>query len=161
MGPRINIGVGDLAVSGEVGTELVTHSLGSCVGVIIHDPVARVGGLLHLMLPESSLNPDRARRQPGVFADSGLPVLFKTAYSLGAQKGRLRTIVVGGSQVLDQGGHFNIGKRNYAAVRRLLYRNNVLVAAEDVGGTVNRTVGLIVGTGEVWIKTNGAGMRNL
>ncbi len=152
---RINVGVGDLALSDKPEMEIVTHSLGSCIGVLIYDRVAAVGGLLHLMLPDSNLNKDRARRQPGVFADTGIPRLFRTAYQMGAKKGRIRTYVVGGSQVMDEGGHFNIGKRNYAAVRKIFWRNNVLIDKEDVGGRVNRTVGLVVSDGRVWMKVNG------
>lgn len=161
MGEKIIVGVGDLSVSNKPGVELVTYSLGSCIGVLIHDPVARVGGLLHLMLPDSKLNSARARKQPGVFADTGVPLLFRSAYSLGAKKGRLRVVVVGGSQVMDASGHFNIGKRNYAAVRKLFWRNNVLVDREEVGGNVNRTVGLDVSTGRIWMKTNGAEVKTL
>ncbi len=155
MGKKIIVGVGDLAVSDNRDAELVTYSLGSCIGVVIHDAVAGVGGLLHLMLPNSSLNPERAKRQPAVFADTGLPLLFKSAYKLGAKKGRLRVVVVGGSQVMDSSGYFNIGKRNYTAVRKIFWRNNVLVDKEDVGGNVNRTVTLEMATGRVWVKTNG------
>ncbi len=155
MGKKIIVGVGDLAVTDNRDAELVTYSLGSCIGVAIHDPVAGVGGLLHLMLPNSSLNPERAKRQPAVFADTGLPMLFKSAYQLGAKKGRLRVVVVGGSQVMDSSGYFNIGKRNYTAVRKIFWRNNVLVDKEDVGGNVNRTVTLEMATGRVWVKING------
>jgi chemotaxis protein CheD len=155
LGKKIIVGVGDLAVTDNRDAELVTYSLGSCIGVAIHDPVAGVGGLLHLMLPNSSLNPERAKRQPAVFADTGLPMLFKSAYQLGAKKGRLRVVVVGGSQVMDSSGYFNIGKRNYTAVRKIFWRNNVLVDKEDVGGNVNRTVTLEMATGRVWVKING------
>jgi chemotaxis protein CheD len=158
---RITIGVGDLAVSKNPEAELVTFSLGSCLGVVIYDKLAKVGGLLHLMLPDSALNPARAAKQPGVFADTGLPTLFKQAYGLGAAKNRLRVVVVGGSQVMDESGHFNIGQRNYAAVRKIFWRNNVLVDAEEVGGRVNRTVGLEVKTGRVWLKINSAEMKEL
>jgi chemotaxis protein CheD len=161
LGERITIGVGDVAVSNNPEAELVTFSLGSCVGVVIHDKVARVGGLLHIMLPDSALNPERAAKQPAVFADSGLPLMFKNAYALGAIKSRLRVVVVGGSQVMDETGRFNIGQRNYAAVRKLFWRNNVLVDAEDVGGRVNRTVGLQMSTGRVWLKINSAEMKEL
>lgn len=161
MPKRITVGVGDLAVSNDPDAVLVTHSLGSCIGVLVFDPQVKVGGLLHLMLPESSLNLDRAKREPGVFADTGLPVLFRSAYQYGAKKGRMRVVVVGGSQVMDESGHFNIGKRNYAAVRKILWRNNVLVDKEDVGGNVNRTVGLLVGSGDMWLKTNGGAQTPL
>lgn len=161
MPQKITVGVGDLAVSDKPDAEIVTYSLGSCIGVLIHDPAAHVGGLLHLMLPDSQLNPQRATSQPAVFADTGLPLLFKTAYAMGAKKGRLRVVVVGGSQVMDSAGHFNIGKRNYAMVRKIFWRNNVLVDAEEVGGNVNRTVGLRVATGEVWAKINGTEIKKL
>lgn len=161
MPERVTIGVGDLAVSKNTEAELVTFSLGSCLGVIIYDRLAKVGGLLHLMLPDSALNAVRAAKQPGVFADTGLPMLFKNAYALGAAKNRLRVVVVGGSQVMDESGHFNIGQRNYAAVRKIFWRNNVLVDAEEVGGRVNRTVGLEIKTGRIWLKINSAEMKEL
>lgn len=151
---RITVGVGDLAVSDRKGSEVVTFSLGSCLGVVIHDPDAKVAGLLHLMLPDSNLNLARAQKQPGVFADTGLPRLFRSAYEMGANKRRLRVVLVGGGQVMDEAGRFNIGKRNYTAVRKILWRNNVLIDAEDVGGSVNRTVGVEVESGRVWLKTN-------
>lgn len=158
---RVTVGVGDLAVSNKDGDEIITFSLGSCVGVAIWDRAVKVGGLLHIMLPESKLNLQRAQKQPGVFADTGLPLLFKNCYKLGAKKNRIRVVVVGGSQVMDTAGHFNIGKRNYTAVRKMFYRNNVLVDAEDVGGNVNRTLALNVSTGKVWIKINGREVREL
>ena len=119
---RVTVGVGDLAVSNKEGDEIITFSLGSCVGVAIWDRQVKVGGLLHVMLPESKLNPQRAQKQPGVFTDTGLPLLFKSCYKLGAQKNRIRVVVVGGSQVMDSAGHFNIGKRNYTAVRKMFYK---------------------------------------
>lgn len=160
-GPRITVGVGDLAVSNQKGHEIVTHSLGSCLGVLIYDQAAAVGGLLHLMLPDSNLNLERAAKQPAVFADTGLPLLFKSAYALGAKKGRMRVVVVGGSQLLDESGRFNIGQRNYAAVRKIFWRNNVLIDVEDVGGQVNRTVGLEIGSGRVWMKVNSGEIKFL
>ena len=155
------MGVGDLALSANKNTEIVTFALGSCLGVAIHDPVAGVGGLLHLMLPDSGLDPERAGRQPAMFADTGLALLFREAYRRGASKGRLRVVVVGGSQMMDENGYFNIGARNYAAVRRLFWRNNVLISAEHVGGTVNRTLGLDVGSGRAWVKINSNEVRDM
>lgn len=144
-----------MAVASGNGTELVTHSLGSCLGVAIYDPVARVGGLLHAMLPDSSLNPKRARKNPEAFVDTGLPRLFKAAYALGAEKRRIKVVIAGGAQVVRGAGVFGIGKRNYAAARKMLWRNNVLVHAEDVGGSISRTVYLSVGAGEVRLTLGG------
>jgi chemotaxis protein CheD len=153
--------VGDVAVSDDTSKEIVTFSLGSCIGVVLYDPKVKVAGLLHIMLPDSNLNLERAAKQPAVFADTGLTILFRSAYGLGAKKGRMRVVLVGGSQVMDATGHFNIGKRNYTAVRKIFWRNNVLVDAEDVGGNVNRTVGIDVATGQVWVKTNGMEVKAL
>jgi chemotaxis protein CheD len=155
------VGVSDMKVSDDMEALLVTYSLGSCIGVAIYDAVARVGGLLHYMLPESSLDPEKAKKNPCMFADTGIPALFKAAYKLGAKKQRLKVIVVGGSQILDQKGFFNIGKRNETAVRKMFHRNNVIVDYTDVGGVVNRTIKLAVDNGDIWLKVSGKGEKKL
>lgn len=155
------VGVGDMKVSDEADAILATYSLGSCVGVCIYDPTARVGGLLHYMLPESSIDEVKARQAPFMFGDTGIPLLFKEAYRLGAVKNRLRVIVVGGAEILDQKGFFNIGKRNCAVLRKLFWKNNVMIDFEDVGGNVNRTLKLEVATGTTWLKTSGNGIRRI
>jgi chemotaxis protein CheD len=152
---QIVVGVADMKVSNQQEQVLVTHALGSCIGVAIYDPVARVGGILHFMLPESSLDPAKGQENPFMFADTGLPRLFRECYSLGAQKVRLLVKVAGGSQVLGNQEHFQIGRRNYAALRKIFLKNNVLINKEDVGGTKARTLFLEVGTGNVWIKVMG------
>jgi chemotaxis protein CheD len=158
---RIIVGVADMKVSNHSESTLITYSLGSCIGVVVYDGVARVGGLLHFMLPESHIDPEKARRNPWMFADTGIPLLFKEAYKYGAEKGRLVVKIAGGSQIMDDKGFFNIGKRNYAAMRKIFWRNNVLITAEDVGGMINRTVRLEMATGKVWMKTSGEGEREL
>ena len=155
------VGVSDMKVSDDVEALLVTYSLGSCIGVAIYDAVARVGGLLHYMLPESSLDLEKAKKNPCMFADTGIPALFKAAYKLGAKKQRLKVIVVGGSQILDQKGFFNIGKRNETAVRKMFHRNNVIIDYTDVGGVVNRTIKLAVDNGDVWLKVSGKGEKKI
>jgi chemotaxis protein CheD len=160
MGHRNNdmnivVGVADMKVSNDPDGILVTYSLGSCIGIAVHDPVAGVGGILHFMLPGSKLDQDKARQKPFMFADTGIPRLFKSAYELGAMKNRMRVVVVGGSQVLDQEGFFNIGKRNQLAVRKIFHRNNVMVDYSDVGGNSNRTLRLAVKDGRTSLKVSG------
>ena len=154
---KLIVGVADMKLSRSPDDSIVTFSLGSCVGVVLHDPVARVGGLLHFMLPESSLSPEKAAANPCMFADTGIPALFREAYRLGASKERIVVKVAGGSQVLDPNNMFNIGKRNVIAMRKIFWQNGVLMGATALGGTVNRTVTLHVGTGEVHVKTSGQG----
>ena len=155
------VGVSDLEVSDDSESVLVTYSLGSCIGITVYDPVARVGGMLHFMLPESNLDPVKAQKTPYMFADTGIPFLFKNAYKLGAKKQRMKVIVVGGAQVLDQKGFFNIGKRNYMAVRKMFWKNNVMIDYQDVGGSPNRTLKLAVKNGQAWLKVSGQGEREI
>ena len=150
-----------MKVSDDMEALLVTYSLGSCIGVAIYDAVARVGGLLHFMLPESSLDMDKARRNPYMFADTGIPALFKASYQLGAKKQRMKVFVAGGSQVLDQQGFFNIGKRNDMAVRKIFHKNNVFIDYRDIGGNVNRTVRLAIKNGEASMKVSGRGEKQI
>ena len=154
----LTVGVGDCKVSNGAEAVLVTYALGSCIAVAIHDPVAAVGGLLHFMLPESSLNPEKASQNPFMFADTGIPLLFHAAYGLGAEKRRLVVRAAGGAQVMDENGVFNIGKRNYLALRKILWKAGVMVHGEEIGGTTSRTVRLEVGTGRFLIR--GPGMTD-
>jgi chemotaxis protein CheD len=154
---NIVVGVSDMKVSNDSNSTLVTYSLGSCIGITIYDPVVKVGGILHFMLPDSSLDRVKAEKNPYMFADTGIPALFKAAYKLGAKKQRMKVTVAGGSQVLDQKGFFNIGKRNCMAVRKMFWKNNVLIDHEDVGGNSNRTVRLDVTKGQVRMKVSGKG----
>ena len=158
---NIVVGISDMKVSKAPDSVLITYSLGSCIGIAIYDPIVRVGGLLHFMLPESSLDGDKAKRNPSMFADTGIPYLFKGAYDLGAQKERMRVVVVGGSQILDQQGYFNIGKRNHMAVRKIFRENQVMIHYEDIGGNGNRTIKLDVANGIIWIKRSGQEYRKI
>src|SRR5947209_17980073 len=97
----ITVGIAECHVSRDADSSLLTHALGSCVAVAIHDPVAKVSGLLHLMLPESSIDPEKAREKPFMFADTGIPALFHRAYANGAEKKRLTVRLIGGAQVMD------------------------------------------------------------
>lgn len=150
-----------MGVSRDQQSGLITYSLGSCIGVAIYDPVAGVGGLLHYMLPESQIDLQKAQKNPFMFADTGIPMLFKEAYRVGASKSRIIVKVAGGSQILDDSGFFNIGKRNYMALRKILWKNNVLIKAEDVGGQVSRTVRMDLATGKVFLRYSGEGEKEL
>ena len=149
------IGIADSRVSADPGVSLVTYSLGSCIGLSIWDPQVRVGGLLHYMLPDSALSAEKAKANPDMFANTGIPKLFRNAFRLGAVKKRLIVKIAGGSQLLDDNGTFNIGKRNYIMLRKIFWKNGVLVDAEDVGGSISRTMRLVLDTGRVTIKTRG------
>lgn len=145
------IGIGDCRVSAGGSDELITYALGSCIGIAVYDPAAQVGGLLHFLLPNSSLDRAKAEANPYLFADSGIPLLFRQAYAQGAKKERLVTRLVGGSQMTVTGGIWNVGEKNTSAARQILSRAGVRIQSEAVGGKAARTVRLHVKTGEMSI----------
>jgi len=146
-----------MLVSAEPDDELVTFALGSCLGVAIHDPVAQVGGLLHAMLPLSASDPERAAANASAFVDTGVPALFRACYEAGARKERIVVKVAGGASPANLGDDdlFQIGSRNMVVLRKLLWKNGVLLKAQDVGGAISRTMTLCVGTGKVMVKSSG------
>ncbi|MDX1950913.1 MAG: chemotaxis protein CheD [Verrucomicrobiota bacterium] len=152
---RVVIGLAEFTATKRLDVVLATYSLGSCLGVAIYDPVARVGGLLHAMLPDSNLDPVKAARQPGMFLDTGLEGLLAAAVKLGASPMRLQVYIAGGAQIMDNSGFFSIGKRNYSACQELLPKLGLTVKAEHVGGLVNRTMYLQMFSGEVFLKVSG------
>jgi chemotaxis protein CheD len=149
------VGVADMVLSNDSSAEIVTHSLGSCLGITIYDPVKKIGGLLHIMLPDSKIDAAKAVSAPYMFVDTGVPRLFHGAYHLGADRSRLIVKVAGGAQLLDQQGIFNIGVRNYDALEKLLAQNGLKTHATDVGGLSSRTVRLDLTNGNVTVKTPG------
>jgi len=134
---------------------LVTYSLGSCIGVTLYDPLQKIGGLIHCMLPLSKVDPERAKEVPYMFVDTGLPLMLQTLINMGANKNRIVAKVAGGAVLLDDNGMFRIGERNHIVVRKLLWKNNILISSEDVGGTIARTVYLQINDGKTIIKSAG------
>lgn len=155
------IGISDCAVTNDSQHSLVTYALGSCIAIAIHDRAANVGGLLHFMLPDSSMNPSKAQANPCVFADTGIPLLFHRAYQAGADKRRLAVYLLGGAQIVNSNDDFNIGKRNHLAARKILWKAGVIVHGEQVGGNTARTVRLEVGTGKIFWRAPGESEREM
>ena len=151
------VGVGDMKVSAMSGDLIITHALGSCLGIAVHDPVACVGGLLHVMLPLSTIDPAKADRNPFMFVDTGFPRLLIDCFKAGAHKQRLEIWVAGGANSQHKEGNdfFQIGKRNLIILRKLLWKDGLLLKSYDVGGSNSRTMSLEIGTGRVMIKSRG------
>jgi chemotaxis protein CheD len=150
--------IADLIISSSVDDVIITYALGSCLGITVFDPVTHVGGLLHLMLPDSTIDAAKAAQNPYMFVDTGVPELFLQAYKAGAQRDRIVVTAAGGACI--QGGeredYFQIGKRNFVMLRKLLWKNSLLLKAHDVGGNISRTMSLEMSTGKVTIKSNGS-----
>jgi chemotaxis protein CheD len=150
---NIVVGVADCRVSSDSSDVLVTYALGSCIAVSIYDPVAHVGGLLHFMLPEAPAEAAQAGKSPYMFADSGIPMMFREAYEKGAEKRRLRVRVAGGAQIMDAQGVFNIGQKNCAAMRKIFWKAGVIVQAEETGGKTARTMRFEMASGRVFLRS--------
>ena len=149
------VGVADLKISDNNVDEIVTYALGSCLGVTAYDPVARVGGMLHVMLPSSAIAPDKAAANPCMFVDSGIPKLFLDCCRAGAVKQRLVVKAAGGACVIgSQDDYFQIGRRNYQMLAEILARHGVPLMAVDVAGNNARTLILEIATGAVRVCTH-------
>jgi chemotaxis protein CheD len=149
----ITISIGGLEVTGDREATLITHGLGSCIAVLTYDPVTKIAGMLHFQLPTSTLSPERAKESPGTFADTGIPLLFERMYALGAKKANIQVKVAGGGNFHGDSGTFDIGKRNYTMMRKIFWKAQVLITAEDCGGNRSRTARLFVDTGQITIQS--------
>ena len=149
------IGISEMAVTDGAEDILITYSLGSCLGISLYDPVVKVGGMIHCMLPLSKVDRDKARDKPAMFVDTGVPALLQQLFELGAKRNRLIVKVAGGARVFDTNDHFKIGERNYTILRKVLWKNSILIDGEEVGGTVARTMSLEMADGTTKIKSKG------
>jgi chemotaxis protein CheD len=149
----INIGIGEWAVSDSSEDLLKTYALGSCVAVLIFDTKLRIAGMIHIALPDSKVDGERARSLPGYFADTGLPIMIEEMKKRGALRGSVWVKLAGGASVMDPGGFFDIGKRNILAAKRILWGSSLGPVAEDTGGNLSRTVSLSVLDGETTISS--------
>lgn len=154
-GNRKLAGIGELVLSDNSADLIVATSLGSCLGVSVYDPKRRIGGMVHAFLPSSQSDPEKAKIKPATYVDTGVSLLLQKLISAGSNKRDLVIAVAGGSAINDANGVFDIGKRNFTVLRKLLWKNNLLLSASDVGGDCSRTVTLYIASGEVWVKKQG------
>ncbi len=148
------VGVGDGLAAASSDFSFVTFALGSCVGLTLWDPVALVGGMLHSQLPVSYQHEARADEHPYLFTDRGVAELLRAVYALGANKSRVVAKIAGCAERAG-GTSFRVGQRNLAVARRVLWKNDIVIAGEDVGGDVPRTLYLDMLTGETRVRSHG------
>jgi chemotaxis protein CheD len=158
---QIVVGMSDCRIGDADGQVLTTYALGSCIGLAVHDAEAGVGGLLHFMLPDSAIDPAGGRENPCKFADTGIPLLLEAVCRRGASKRRLVVAAAGGARMLDPESFFDIGRRNYQAMRKLLWKAGLLLHAEAIGGDRSRTVRLEIGAGRFWMHEAAGEPRDL
>ena len=149
------VGISEMKISNRQDDVLITYSLGSCLGLSLYDPDVKVGGLIHCMLPLSKIDVEKARRTPAMFVDTGVPLLLQELFDKGAKRSRIIAKAAGCGQLLDDKKLFKIGERNYTVLRKILWKNNIMIKSEDVFGQVSRTMSLYLSSGTTTIKSRG------
>ena len=156
MKKELICGVGDIVVTNQPDVLVRTFALGSCVAVIFYSPGLKLAGMAHIALPDSKVNPQRARQKPGYYADTAIETLIRKLKKMGVKKNSQVWIkLIGGANILDKNEKFNIGKRNVLAIKRQLWRYKLGAIAEDVGQDYSRTVTLDMNTGRILITSPG------
>lgn len=161
MPDLIKVGMADYKVSKNP-SNLISYGLGSCVGIAIYDPVTKIGGLAHIMLPDSTQA--RSAENPAKFADTALPRMLDDMIKMGASKIRLFAKIAGGAQMFTFANATDImrvGERNVEAVKTVLKKIDIKIVAEDTGGNYGRTVELKLDTGIYRVKTIDKGEKEL
>ena len=149
------VGIGQMKISDSENTILTAPNLGSCLGIAVYDPEKKIGGMIHCLLPFSKNNPEKAEKEPYHFVDTGLVAMLQEFIRRGCDKSKLLIAVAGGSNINDENKIFEIGAKNYTILKKILWKNNLLLKAEDCGLSISRTVTLNVATGEVLVRSNG------
>jgi chemotaxis protein CheD len=141
-------------VSGEA-QDLITYSLGSCLGVSVFDPVTMVGGLIHCMLPLAKIAESKPNFNPLMFVDTGFTFMLNELFKMGASKKNLVVKAAGCAEFMDPQHYFNIGERNFTVFRKILWKNGIILKNSDVGGKISRTVILRMKTGQTLLRSGG------
>lgn len=150
MSQMHSIGIAGLKVVAQPDTLRTT--LGSCVGVAIYDRVAKIGGMVHVMLPSS----ESGQGDPGKFADTAVDTLLDEVVSAGCKKERLSAKLAGGASMFGPAKANGLGDRNVQAVQERLAKHGVKIVAKEVGGQKGRKMMLTPATGEVEVQIIGA-----
>lgn len=156
-----SIGLGEFHVSNDPHDVLVAFGLGSCLGIGMFDPVTRIGGLIHVVLPEHKVGNDPNNAK---FVDTGIPLLLEKLVAAGAVQSRLVVRMAGGANMLVSpglSGTFDIGTRNTSMAHQVLKKMNLKLQKEEVGGQVGRTVRLYIVDGRMTVRMMGSQERDL
>ena len=161
MAELIKVGMADYKV-GRYPASLISYGLGSCIGIALYDPITKIGGLAHIMLPDSKQA--RSAENLAKFADTCLPIMLEAMIKLGAMKSRMTAKIAGGAQMFaftNSTDIMRVGERNAEAVRAVLRKIDIRLIADDTGGNYGRTVELKLDTGAFKIKTIDKGEKEL
>ena len=161
MPELIKVGMADYKV-GRAPDTLISYGLGSCIGISLYDPQTKIGGLLHIMLPDS--NQSRANENRAKFADTGIPDMLNELIRMGAAKSRMVAKLAGGSQMFafaNASDIMRVGLRNASASKEILKKLSIPIVGEDTGGNYGRTVQIDLSTGVYKVKTIDKGDKEI
>jgi chemotaxis protein CheD len=151
---EIVVSISDMKLTNRARDILVTHALGSCLGLAAFDPAVGVAGLIHCLLPLAR-NDGKADANPFMYVNTGVPQMMRSLFNRGATRENLILKAAGCGRMMHISNQFDTGANNLAALRKLLAVNEMRLAAEDVGGTIPRTMRLFADTGRLVISSCG------
>lgn len=152
----------EMKISSNPVDTLVAFSIGSGIGMTIHDPINGIGGVLNFILPDSTkANGSKSATSPYMFADTGIAAFLEALFQQGAKADNLKIVIAGGAHIMGQTGVFNIGQKNLQALKTSLGNYDVKIHHEAIGGTKSRTISLEIGSGASIIKTFGEGEKRV
>lgn len=157
----VRVGIADLNTV-EAPGKIITVGLGSCIGIAIYDRIKRIGGLAHIMLPDSTQFSNVTN--PMKFADLAIPMLVEKMEKMGSSKRNMKAKIAGGASMFnfsDKNMITDIGSRNGIAVKVALEKAGIPLIAEDIGGNKGRTVTLDADTGAFQIRIVGLGVKDI
>ncbi|HHX59607.1 MAG TPA: chemotaxis protein CheD [Epulopiscium sp.] len=160
-GKTIKVGMADLNIA-KSPDKLMTLGLGSCIGIVLYDPAVKVGGMAHIMLPDSTQIKNNSNLAK--FADTAIGVLINKMTDIGANKSRLVAKLAGGAQMFDfkqTSDIMRVGYRNDIATRKILEELRIPIIADDTGENFGRTIELHTQTGALLIKTINHGTKEI
>ena len=161
MGNSIKVGMADLKVA-KAPDSLITLGLGSCIGLTLYDPVAKVGGMVHYMLPDSTQLKNNSNIAK--FGDTGIKELYRLMIANGASPKRMVAKIAGGAKMFEVSGLSNVGhvgERNAEQAKKVLKELKVPLIAEDTGLNYGRTVELFCENGDFYIKAVGKSNKTI
>ena len=161
MADLIRVGMADYKV-GRAPSTIISYGLGSCIGISLYDPQTKAGGLLHIMLPDSTQA--RPTDNPAKFADTGLPLMLRDVLELGASRSRLVAKIAGGAQMFafaNATDIMRVGARNAEAAKKILKELNIRLLSEDTGGNYGRKVQIDLNDGVYKVKTIDKGEKEI
>jgi len=159
---RTAVNFSEMRISNNPVETLVAFSIGSGIGMAIHDSVGGFGGLLNFILPDSTMaNGTDPAKAPFMFADTGITTFLKALFEQGAKTENLKVVIAGGAHIMGQTGIFNIGQKNLEALKATLGNYDLKVHHEAIGGTKSRTISLEIGSGRSVIRTLGEGEESV